>query len=50
MLDAGGANVSYSAIIPVGPRTDELDELITEYDSALASLGKPYEIIVVFDG
>jgi glycosyltransferase involved in cell wall biosynthesis len=40
----------YSVIIPVGPRVDELDQLIAEYDSALESTGESYEIIAVVDG
>ena len=41
---------AYSVVVPIGPRVDELDLLITEYDAALASTGRTYEIIVVLDG
>jgi glycosyltransferase involved in cell wall biosynthesis len=40
----------YSVVIPVGERVDELGELLHEYDEALASIGKSYEIIAVLDG
>ena len=50
MSDSGRAGLAYSVIVPVGPRVDELDQLIAEYDSALDSTGKSYEIIVVLDG
>ena len=40
----------YSVIIPIGPRVDVLDVLITEYDAAFASTGRSYEIIAVLDG
>jgi len=40
----------YSVVIPVGPRVDELDVLVSEYDAAFESTGRSYEIIVVLDG
>jgi glycosyltransferase involved in cell wall biosynthesis len=40
----------YSVVIPVGERVDDLSELLREYDEALASTGKTYEVIVVLDG
>lgn len=51
MPDRGSAQpITYSAIIPVGQRVDDLQSLITEYNAALESIGQPYEIIVVLDG
>jgi glycosyltransferase involved in cell wall biosynthesis len=50
MPDLKTTALAYSAIIPVGSRVDELDELIAKYDSALGSTRKAYEIIVVVDG
>jgi glycosyltransferase involved in cell wall biosynthesis len=41
---------SYSAIIPVCHRVDDLVPLVAEYNSAFASTGESYEIIVVLDG
>jgi len=41
---------SYTAVIPVGQRVDDLVPLIGEYNAALASTGAAYEIIVVLDG
>ena len=45
-----GTRPDYSVVIPVGDRVDDLSELLREYDEALASTGKPYEIIAVLDG
>lgn len=39
-----------SVVIPVGDRVDDLETLIREYDEALSSTGKSYEIIAVLDG
>ena len=40
----------YSVVIPVGSRVDDLNILVTEYNAALASNGRSYEIIAVLDG
>ncbi len=50
MRSRGSEKPVCSAIVPVGPRVDELDELVAAYDAALESSGKTYEIIVVVDG
>ena len=39
-----------SAVVPVGPRVDDIDALIGEYQAALAATGADYEVIVVLDG
>lgn len=39
-----------SAIIPVGTRHGDPEQLYTEYNDALAARGVPYEIIFVMDG
>lgn len=49
MSDSQVELMSYSAVIPVGPRADDLDILVREYNSAFARMGKRYEIIVVLD-
>jgi glycosyltransferase involved in cell wall biosynthesis len=49
MSDSQLETMSYSAVIPVGPRADDLDVLVREYNSAFARMGKTYEIIVVLD-
>jgi glycosyltransferase involved in cell wall biosynthesis len=49
MSDSQLKLMSYSAVIPVGPRADDLEVLVREYNSAFESTGNPYEIIVVLD-
>ena len=49
MSDSQLELMSYSAVIPVGPRADDLEVLVREYNSAFESMGNPYEIIVVLD-
>jgi len=49
MSDSQLKLMSYSAVIPVGPRADDLEALVREYNSAFESIGSPHEIIVVLD-
>lgn len=50
MSDGRVDSPRYSVIIPVGERIDELDVLLEEYDQAMRSTGRTYELIVVLSG
>jgi len=49
-MTATSTRYHYSAIVPVGSRTDDVPSLVTEYADALAEQGLSFEIIVVLDG
>ncbi len=44
------STVEISAIVPVGPRVDDIAALFAEYKAALESTGKSFEMIFVLDG
>lgn len=43
-------SISYSVVVPVGKRVDDLTRLIAEYAEALSAASASFEIIVVLDG
>ena len=43
-------DVEISAIVVVGPRTDDLEQIASDYWRSLESIGRPFELIFVLDG